>query len=268
MKKSHILFASTLTLLLAVACIPQLVGLIKYDHENKPADFMSRFWAENFSRDNGEMILEDFHYIHIEGQGQLEGQKQTFFVVKKSQSDTAKAWHVSPRSVKMEVKNDTLYMKLLSQYGNYFELGVPNSIHQLTVNQAKLSAGFEEDLVNDMQLNILGGSDFSFSPPYRDEGDTIQRVIPNLRFSISGKSRVFVGEYYVEGLHADLQDGLLRYSHNLKVDTMDVKLTGKSSVSSIGRNENNQIGLLNVSGNKEYFRKEFVGQNVQLNLTN
>ncbi|PVH25769.1 hypothetical protein [Sphingobacterium corticibacter] len=263
MKTSHILFASTLALLLLVACVPQLVGLIKYNHENKPADFMSRFWAEHFNRDQGEKVLERFHYIHVDGQD-----KRISLHVNKSQSDTVKAWNVSTKDLKMEVKNDTLYLKQLNKDGFYLILDVPNPIRDLTVNQSKLSASIAEDLMNDMQLNILGGSDLTLGPPYRGEEDTIQRVIPNLRFVISGKSRAFIDNYSVEQVNANLQDGLLRYSQNLKVDTMTVKLVGKSNVSSIRYDENNQIGLLNVSGDQKYFRKEFVGQNVHLNLTN
>lgn len=263
MKKSNILFASILALLLVVACVPQIVGLIKYNHENKPADFMSRFWAEHFNRDQGETILDRFHYIHVDGKD-----KRISLHVNKGQSDTVKAWNVSTKEVKMEVKNDTLFLKPLNKDGFYLVLDVPNAIRQLTVNQSKLSTSFAEDLMNDMQLNILGGSDFTLGPPYRGEEDSIQRVIPNLRFAISGKSRAFVDNYYVEQLNVDLQDGLLRYSQNLKVDTMTVRLAGKSSVSSIRGDENNQIGLLQVSGDQKYFRKEFIGQNVKLNITN
>ncbi len=264
MKTSYIVFASTVALLLLVVGMPQLLGLIKLDKNDKPMDFMSEFWAEHFSKDRGSHDLANFHHIQLEG----KAESVTMDVIK-SKTGVAKVWVPSQKNVKFEVKNDTLYVKSLNRKNyKYISLEVTQPLQQVLFKDVNIHASFAEDLMNDMHIRVVEGSDFSLMPINRLEGDTALRVVPKVQISVSGKSRAFLANYHIGQIRANLQEGLLRYSHNLHVDTINVKLAGKSAVSSTHANEVNKVGLLRISGDKDYFRQDNIGQDVRLEIDN
>lgn len=244
-----------------VGCIPQLLGLMKIGPDNKPVDFLSRFWFDQSDQPSHQHSLPKFRHIELDGGG-----RNFSLTLNKNKSYASEAFSDTYKNLSVAVKNDTLFITSLNKRGNYITLDIGHQLSHLTVKHADVNVIIAQELVDNMHLNVLGQSEFVFNHFTREEADTLQKVIPKLTVVVSEQSKAYLLDSYIGQLDVDLQEGLLRYSPKLKVDTMNVKLAGKSAVSSTQFDDNNQVHVLNVSGDKDYFRKELIGQNVQLNL--
>ncbi|MCL7987440.1 hypothetical protein M8998_05750 [Sphingobacterium sp. lm-10] len=262
MKTSNSIFASILVLILLVVCVPQLLGLIKVGPDDKPADFLSRFWFNQSDQKKQETISEEFSHIQLNGDG-----RPFSLILNKGTSGSTNAFAVAFKDLKMNVENDTLFITSLNERGSYVSLDIAHKLSDVTIKHANVSAVIAPELLDSMRrLNLLGQSELFLTHAASRETDTIQKSIPKLAIFVSEQSKAFLMDYNFKQVDVDLHDGLLRYSPSLKVDTMNVKLAGKSAVSSTQYDDNNQIQVLKVSGNKEYFHKELIGGQVRLNL--
>ncbi|MFD2599156.1 hypothetical protein ACFSQ3_09335 [Sphingobacterium corticis] len=234
---------------------------MKLNAERKPIDPLSKFWYKHSDQEESIDIAEQFSHVKVEA-------KETRIHVSLIDSESGST-SISPiirNSVKHNVHNDTLFLKLLDKKANYLGLNIAKPLQSLTILNAEGSATFEPQLVENMKLNIGGQSEFSLNMPHRADNDTLLTLIPNLAISVSDKSKLYLSQYYIGKLDVNLQNGLLRYAPNLKVDTMNVQLVGKSALSSTEPGNINQVNVLNVAGKSDFFRRDMIGQDVKINM--
>lgn len=265
MKTSNIIFVSVLALFLVVGFVPQLLGIMKIDRDNKPIDLMSQLLYDHTSRsDELNRVLPKFKYIQVDG-------RNHDFSLTLYKSEVAKTRIIgsSLTNVIVDVKNDTLFLASRNNKYDLLNLEIGHEVKQLTINNANIQSWISPPLLKNLHIQVQGQSEFvlqPFTPPHEEKADVILPFIPRLSIAASEQSRVHLSYQHIGQLQVNLQEAMLRYLSNLKVDTMNVKLVGKSTVSSSQIFDNNQIQVLNVSGDKDFFRKDLIGRNVQLNV--
>lgn len=62
----------------------------------------------------------------------------------------------------------------------------------------------------------------------------------------------------------NLENAVLSYNANVEADSLLVTLKERSTVASQNRDVINQINNLVISGDKQYFKKEFAGKGVDV----
>lgn len=252
MKTSNILFILTIIVAYLVIRYYDSVGKVTMTRDNQPTNTLSEFWLKMYDLKVTQELPESVKQIKILG----NGIRTIHLNILKSEKPSLLC--MSPQNFKYSIEVDTLIIHNTGGLSAHITLQQPLPIEHITVYQAKVYAsGFHQD-----KLSITAQKDGHFSTG----GDTRSRKdsVAYLDIYATERSSVDLTELRMNSASAVIENAVLSYDAKTEADSLRVMLKKRSTVTSQDRDVVNQINNLIVSGDKQYFKKEFIGKGVNV----
>ena len=254
MKKTTVYFSIATALTACLFLFPSLTGSIMLDENEKPKGFLSKLWAGNKTEFMTHSYPNDIRVVRIEGSSNpvnvdlLEGEKKLF--------------SPTPNSHKLRFSKDTLIIK--TNNAAYLQLYASNNLTKIIFEHVTGNLSIK-DRKTPFKVELIQSSTIRLNLPSL-AGDDSTDVITDLNLFVSDKSVATLVSGKAKSIVARVNNAELNYSNVVAVDSASVQLAGRSIVKSLSFDNEHKLNNLIVSGNKQYFKPELIGNNVQLQI--
>ncbi|MBD1434833.1 hypothetical protein H8B06_18560 [Sphingobacterium sp. DN00404] len=229
-------------------------GQVSMTMDNQPTNALSKFWLQMYDLRVTQELEKPVKHVKSKGRGER-------IYLEIQQHEESLLFSRSPQAFTYSRDGDTLIIYNTEQY-THILLRQPIPLDQITLHQAKaFVAGFHQE-----KLSVAVHDGGSLYTNFSNRDNAGIDSVSHLQVYATTGSSVNLNRLTGSTVSATLDNAVLNYGAETKVDSVFAKLHGRSTVSSNNRDAVNQIGHLVVSGNKEYFRKEFIGKAVDVNV--
>ena len=255
MKTSSILFISTIMMLTLTLVFQITLKDAEISYDNKPLNSLSKFWMDRYDIHVQQSFAKPIKYLKIAGNDQ---ESHTYITIKENKQPGL--FSSTPLSFTHELHGDTLILRPIAGAYSAIEIKQPRStaLELLTLARGDATInGFRED---ELTLHVSEGSTLLVGSAYARSNE--RNRIGKLHLYVKNSSTVSLDKFMSNTVEANLENGILKYTAGVEVDTMQVNLKGRSTVLAQQAEVVNQVKNLFISGNQTYFKKERVGKNV------
>lgn len=254
MKKSDILFISAIFLAVLSIVFSASIGQVKMTRENEPLNSLSKFWMDMYGLKVTENLPQSIKYLRIIGQNNRHPT-----IIEINNNKQANLFSRQPQSFTYQVNNNTLFLYPKKKY-TYIDLNLPKALEKITLCYGNACIVTQQD---SLAIDVQNGSHLSLGESRYRLLNKAQHI-NHLKLQITDRSTVSLGRLKLKTTQADLENAVLKYDANVEADSLRVTLKNRSTVTSQNRNVVNQINNLVVSGDKQYFKQEFAGKDVNV----
>lgn len=254
MKKTTLYFSLATALTACLFLFPSLTGSIMLDANEKPKGFLSKLWAGNRTEFMTHSYPNNIRVVKIEGSSNpvnvdiLEGEKKLF--------------SPTPNSHKLRFSKDTLIIK--TNNAAYLQLYTSSNLTKIIFEHATGQLSIK-DTKTPLEVELMQSSTIRLNFPSLTVDDSTA-IIRDLNLFVSEKSVATLVSGKAKNIAACVNNAELNYSNAVAVDSANVQLAGRSIVKSLAFDSEHKLNNLIVSGHKQYFKPELIGNNVQLQI--
>ncbi len=258
MKTSNILLSIAAILVLIWLNIPALTGKITLTDKGTPVNGLSKFWQDKYDIALHREIQNTMKHIKIIGDTDHYSRiyLNLYPISDSTKARPNKLFSESPQNFSYKTVKDTLILTVKG-YAN-INIHHREEISSITgVNNCYLTLGKLQQ--RDVDISADNKSTVRFYPGQSDK----RFHMNNMTVKASNGSKIELIDLKADKISAQIMNGLLEYDSSVSIDTLNIKLAGKSSVRTLSE-ENATVGLKNliISGDKTYFKPDFVGKGV------
>ncbi|PRD47318.1 hypothetical protein [Sphingobacterium haloxyli] len=254
MKTSHTLFALTVLLATLSAVFFGSMGNVKMTHENQPINTLSKLWMKQYDLKVTHELSQPARYLKVIGNGTAS---RTYIHIQKTEHPSL--FSMTPQNFTHEIKNDTLFIYTTNNY-NTINIRQQTPIEQIILRQENaFIMGINQDRLS---IDVQESSSLNLGDNWynREKLDSIS----HLNLLAADRSNVRLSKLEIKKATVKLENAVLNYDASVEADSLMVSLKERSTVSSKNQGVINQVNNLIVSGDKQYFAKEFAGKNVDV----
>lgn len=224
------------------------------DANEKPKGFLSKLWAGNRTEFMTHSYPNNIRVVKIEGSSNpvnvdiLEGEKKLF--------------SPTPNSHKLRFSKDTLIIK--TNNAAYLQLYASSNLTKIIFEHATGQLSIK-DTKTPLKVELMQSSTIRLNFPSLTVDDSTA-IIRDLNLFVGEKSVATLVSGKAKNIAACVNNAELNYSNAVAVDSANVQLAGRSIVKSLAFDSEHKLNNLIVSGHKQYFKPELIGNNVQLQI--
>lgn len=255
MKKSTLYFSITTGIVACLLYFPSLTGSVVLDENEQPTDFLSKLWAGNKKISLTHAYGDNIRVLKIENAARWS----TKVTVREGEN---KYLGAQPNSYIPRNSGDTLILKVTD--GAYFDVQTAGNLKTVVISKTDAHIDIS-NLHRSISIEATNSSNVRLNLPALAKEDTTVRQ-KDLQLAVAGKSVLTLINGGVKNLQARVENGELNYSNAVVIDSANVQLVGRSIVKSAAITEAHKLRKLVVSGDKQYFKRELTGNDVQLHV--
>lgn len=248
MKTSHILFAIALFMGIFATFYIELIGSIKMTTENKPIDRISAFWLKFYDIKVTQKFSNPIRHIKVTG----GKDKDLYLNIQKAPADKNSLYSINPQNFSYKIVNDSLLIHIESRFA---DITLQQNVPLASIEARQVSVCLNNIIQDQLHIAAIDNARFSVSKPFQrsDQRDSIGE----LTIQAANASSVYLDNLIVNTSNAVMHDAVLNYTSSTQMDSLAVHLHGRSTVTS--NFKESRIASMRILGNKEYFKKEFLG---------
>ncbi len=248
MKTSHILFAIALFMGILATFYIELIGNIKMTTENKPTNSISAFWLRFYDIKVTQEFSKPIRYVKVTG----GKDKDLYLNIQKAPADKSSLYSSNPQNFIYQIVNDSLLIHIESRFAN---ITLHQNVPLASIEARQVNVCLNNIIQDQLHIVAIDNAHFYVSKPFErsDQRDSIGE----LTVHAANASNVWLDNLIVNNSNTVMNDAVLNYTSSTQMDSLTVQLHGRSTVTS-NFNES-RIASIRISGNKEYFKKEFLG---------
>lgn len=252
MKTSNILFiVAIITAILSIR-FSDSWGRVQMTTDNKPVNTTSNLWSKIYDLKITQKLPKPVKHLKFLGNGNR-------ISLGIEENEDSKLFSQTPQAFTYAIHADTLVIDVLHDYA-FIVLKQAIPVEQIALHQVRVDVnGFNQEKLS---VDAQKESHFSIASGWGDQEKT--QNITYLDIYATERSSVNLGRLKVNTASATIENSVLNYDPNIKVDSLFVTLDGRSTVLSNDRHVVNEVKNIIISGNKQYFKKEFAGKDVRI----
>lgn len=252
MKTSNILFSAAIITAILSIRFSDSWGGVQMTTDNKPVNTTSNLWLKIYDLKITQELPKPVKHLKFLGNGNR-------ISLSIEENEDPRLFSRTPQAFTYAIHADTLVIDVIHDYA-FIVLKQAVPVEQITLHQVRLDAsGFNQE---ELSVNVQKESHLSIASDWRDQEKT--RNITYLDIYATDRSSVNLGRLKVNTASATIENSVLNYDPNIKVDSLFATLHGRSTVLSNDRHVVNEVKNIIISGNKQYFKKEFAGKGVRI----
>lgn len=254
MKTSNILFSAAIITAILSIRFADSWGQVRMTTDNKPVNTTSNLWLKIYDLKITQKLPKPVKHLKFLG----NGNRVSLNIEEKEDSEL---FSQTPQAFTYAIHADTLVIDVVHDYA-YIMLKQAIPVEQITLHQVRLDAnGFNQE---ELSVNAQKESHFSIVQNWRDLKNS--QNIGYLDLCATECSSINLKKLKVNTASAVIENSVLNYNPDINIDSLSVTLRGRSTVSSNNRHVVNEVKNLIVSGDKQYFKREFAGKDVDVTI--
>ncbi|SFS93375.1 hypothetical protein [Sphingobacterium wenxiniae] len=252
MKKSIILFIAATGIAVSLYLFPSLYGNVIMKDNNQPADGLSKLWIGKRDLRPVKPLDSEITIVKIIGNSH-----DLFLNVGQADSSTLNSREVN--RYRYYIHQDTLFIEMKGN-GNLF-VETKDKIKEFIIQNTNLRVVCQGEYpALKIALDQQTRANITSSEAFKGAFVTID----SLDIKAADESVINLAAIKAHQIKAQIDNAEMNYDSSLHVDTMVVALNGRSTVKSSNHTEEQKVKNLTISGNQQYFKKEFAGKGVQI----
>ncbi|MBD1434129.1 hypothetical protein H8B06_14925 [Sphingobacterium sp. DN00404] len=257
MKTSNILFILAIATAILGIRFTESLCTVTMTLDNKPIDNISKFWLKRYDLKVTQELPQPIKHIKVTGDTDKELQLE----IHKTQGAENNLFSHNPQQFDYKTVGDSL---LIHVTGKYARIDLRQATPVEDVEAQYINVNIQHIMQDKFRIAAMDGSQFFLKRNYlrRDEQDTIGY----LTIESTKQANVTLANIYINNANVSLNDAVLSYSSTTQIDSLSVHLDGRSTVKLNSGDKGQQVANISLSGNKQFFKKELLGKDVNINI--
>lgn len=226
MKKSKLLFAFVIMLLLSYIYVPQLRGTIYLSKDtHEPKDWLSSLTLKLSSNDNFE-IPKNISTIYLTGKG-LHAENRYSKIKISDKRKTKNLIEYKNNDLNFTAKNDTLFIDLANNYKEEFNIFIDSTIKCMIADNIKSK---ELNLETDLPIEYIVKNKSNIDISRIDSYDPLNYNQVKFKMTAKGNSTVGLTLGFKEHANIHIVNSMVYIRQDSQIDTLRVDLLEKSNI--------------------------------------